>query len=114
MSSLFAFSQFEFGFLLGPPDGRFLVRDDPAADPEAVLVLSTLGAPQRRRLRGRRGAGVAAASPEPVPTSRATIVAPQPFGDERQAANWLADVRADGARRDDELARGLRTLNCAL
>ena len=42
--------QLEFGFLLGPPDGRYLVR--PAADAlvESVLVLSTLGAPQRARL----------------------------------------------------------------
>ena len=71
--------QLEFGFLLGPPDGRYLVR--PAADAlvESVLVLSTLGAPQRARLGARRPRPVEAAEPEPVPTARATVVSTTPL-----------------------------------
>lgn len=115
MSSLFAFVQLEFGFLLGPADGRFIVRSDPGADAGAVLVLATLGAPPRRRPRGRRGrAAIEAAAPEPVPTSRATVVAAEPFDDERRAADWLADARGDGDATDRELARALRTINRAL
>ena len=62
----FPFVQFEFGFLLGPHDGRYLRRRGPDAEPEHVVVLRTLGAPQRRLLgrrrakaveRGRGGAG---------------------------------------------------------
>ena len=48
-SPLFGFVQLEFGFLLGPGDGRYMVRDDPSVEPEVVLVLSTLAAPERRR-----------------------------------------------------------------
>ena len=56
-ADFFGFVQLEFGFLLGPPDGRYLVRDGRANSANAILVLRTLGAPQRRRLPGaRRGA----------------------------------------------------------
>ena len=38
---------------LGPPDGRYLLRAprrSPGAPPTHVLVIATLGAPERRRL----------------------------------------------------------------
>ena len=98
--------QLEFGFLLGPPDGRYLVR--PAADAlvESVLVLSTLGAPQRARLKGSRLRSTSAAEPEPVPTARATIVSPTPLS---APDTWLADLD-----RDAEVDGGLAVLNRAL
>jgi hypothetical protein len=71
--------QLEFGFLLGPPDGRYLTRLRPGGPTEAVLVLATLGSPERRRLARRRARAVKAADPEPGPTSRATVVRPEPF-----------------------------------
>ena len=64
----FPFVQFEFGFLLGPHDGRYLRRPEPDAEPERVVVLRTLGAPQRRLLGRRRPKGVEGAEAEPGPT----------------------------------------------
>jgi hypothetical protein len=113
-SPLFGFVQLEFGFLLGPGDGRYMVRDDPGAEPEVVLVLSTLAAPERRRLRGRKGRVVEQASPEAVPTSRATVVHTDPFATPDHAEVWLSAVRDDAKRRDAELDRALTTLNGAL
>lgn len=87
--------QFEFPWALGPADGRYVVRDPAgAADapPSHVLVLATLGAPERRRLRDRRRAGARVGrepSPAPVTTARATVVdaAPVPA---TEAERWLA------------------------
>ena len=113
-SPLFGFVQLEYGFLLGPGDGRYMVRDDPGEEPETVLVLSTLAAPERRRLRGRKGRSVEQATPEPVPTSRATVVRTEPFPTPGHAEVWLSAVRDDPERRDVELGRALATLNGAL
>ena len=41
---LFLFIQLEFPWALGPPDGRYLLRAPPDAEPEHVVVLGTLGA----------------------------------------------------------------------
>lgn len=113
-SPLFGFTQLEFGFLLGPGDGRYMVRDDPEQRPEIVLVLSTLAAPERRRMRGRRGRAIDAASPEAVPTSRVTVVRTEPFATADHADVWLSAVRGDEQRRTDEFDRALATLNAAL
>jgi hypothetical protein len=55
-----------------------------------VLVLTTLGAPERRLLGSRRPREVDRVEPALVPTSRATVVRPDPFDSEREAADWLA------------------------
>jgi hypothetical protein len=91
-----------------------MVRPGPEETPDAVLVLSTLGAPERRLLRGRRPQPVDEASPEPVPTSRATVVRPEPFGSRQEAAEWLAGLRGDDSATGVELERALRVLNRAL
>jgi hypothetical protein len=110
----FGFVQLEFGFLLGPPDGSYMARSSPDGPLDAVLVLGTLGAPERRRLRGRRARPVEETEPEPVPTSRATIVRPEPFGSRDEAARWLSDLRADDSAMESVLDGALRTLNRAL
>ena len=91
-----------------------MVRSGPEERLEAVLVLSTLGAPERRRLRGRRPRPVDEAEPEPVPTARATVVRPEPFGSREEAAAWLASVRGDEDAARAALADAVRTLNRAL
>jgi hypothetical protein len=81
----------------------------PSADAlvEAVLVLSTLGAPERRRFKRRRPEAVTEAEPEPVPTSRATIVRSAPFASAEEAADWLAGLRSGSAgERGGESALG--------
>lgn len=76
---------------------------------ESVLVLSTLGAPERRRLGGRRPRPVESAEPEPVPTSRATVVRAAPFPSPAAAEDWLA-----GAELEAEVNSGIAVLNRAL
>lgn len=100
--------------MLGPADGRFLVRCSAQAGPERVLVLSTLGAPQRRLLGGRRGHRLTEAGAEPVPTTRATLVWPEPFADRRAAEAWLAGVRRDAAEAEAERRAALDVVNRAL
>lgn len=111
---IFGFVQFEFGFLLGPSDGRYLARSDPQAQAEVVLVLTTLGAPARSWVRGRRGTTTKEAGPEPVPTNRATVVRTEPFPTLGHAESWLSAVRDQDTRRDEELERAQDLLNHAL
>jgi len=111
---VFGFVQFEFPLLLGPPDGRFLVRSRPGADPERVLVLSTLGAPQRRLLGRRRGRRLTTAEIEPVATTRATVVNAEAFADRRAAEAWLARVRKGADEADAETRQALQIINRAL
>jgi hypothetical protein len=74
---------------------------------EAVLVFGTLGAPER----ARKPRSVDEAAPEPVPTSRATVVRPSPLD---SPAEWLAALRADKEALDLELSAALAMLNRAL
>lgn len=89
----FRFVQFEFPWALGPADGRYVVREAASgadAAPTHVLVLTTLGAPERRRLRRRRRRPIAPEpAPVPVTTTRATVVDAEPVAQEA-AKRWLA------------------------
>jgi Fe2+ transport system protein FeoA len=98
----------EVPWALGPPDGRYLVRGDGA--PTHVLVLATLGAPERRELarKGQRNAPPEP-YPSPVTTGRATVIGVgAPFENKERAAGWLS-----GAGEED-LAADLAVLNHAL
>src|SRR5207253_472011 len=113
----FAFVQFEFGFLLGPPDGRYVSRPGSADDePEHVIVLRTQGAPQRGVFRGRvprrRGEGEV----EAVPTARVSVVRAEPFGSREEADAWLGGLRGEKGSLEDEAARSnspARSSSCA-
>ena len=107
----FPFVQFEFGFLLGPPDGRYLRRENVDSEPERVLVLRTLGAPQRRLIGGRRPRAAKDGDAAAVPTSRATVVRVRDLDDPDA---WLDALRQDGDRLDEELGRAEREVNLAL
>jgi hypothetical protein len=113
-TQLFAFAQMELPWQLGPPDGRYLLRDstDPDAPPAHVLVFATLGAPESRRLaQHRRAPRELQAQPGPaaVSTGRATVIdVGRPLGEFQQAHSWLE--RAGEA----ELEQGFEVLNRAL
>ncbi len=83
------------------------MRSETDAAVEAVLVLGTLGAPARTR----RPRSVDGAEPEPVPTSRATVVRPHPSD---APAAWLAELRADQETLDGEVTAAFAVLNRAL
>jgi hypothetical protein len=73
-----------------------------AGEPEYVLMLEVLGAPQRRLLARRKPRRAAPEpAPEPVPTTRATLVGATPFDTQGAAETWLAradlDLEADTA-----------------
>jgi hypothetical protein len=91
-----------------------MVRGPDSEELDAILVLGTLGAPQRRLLSGRRGRSLEEAEPEPVPTSRATVVRPEPFASADAAGAWLAELRGDADRADEELGEAVALLNRAL
>jgi hypothetical protein len=109
---VFSFVQFEFPWPLGPADGRYVMRPGPKEPPAHVLVLRTLGAPERRRLRGRRPRR-AEPEPEPTPvaTTRATLIDAPPLEGEDAAARWLAEARKEP---EERLAEGVRAVNRAL
>ncbi|MBA2764445.1 MAG: hypothetical protein H0U42_07125, partial [Thermoleophilaceae bacterium] len=106
----FGYAQFEFGFLLGPDDGRYLVRTADGA-PQLVVVLETLGAPPRHRHKARRSKRVRSIEVEPVPTVRATIVGTEPFKDQAAAGAWLSRVGGDLDAGLALLAAAARDLN---
>ncbi len=112
MTDLFSFVQVEFPWQLGQADGRYLVRAPGDADgpPSHVVVLATLGAPERRRLASRRRRDAEPGPPPaPVATTRATIIdVGEPLAGEAAARAWL------DAAGEDELAAGLALLNRAL
>jgi hypothetical protein len=109
-SRVFRFVQIEVPWPLGPDDGRYVVRRHAGEQPEHVLVVATLGAPERRRLGGRR-ARPADPEPDPTPvaTGRATVIPATPFASLDEAARWLSGV--DG---EAEAAGALAVLNRAL
>jgi hypothetical protein len=90
------------------------VRDDADSPIVAVLVLGTLGAPERHWLRDRRPRELDTVVPEPVPTSRASVVSSEPFESREAATAWLDELRRDSDARDAELGRALAILNRAL
>jgi hypothetical protein len=112
--SLFRFCQVELPWPLGPPDGRYLLRQPGAAPnsaPVHVIVFATLGAPQRHRLAARRRQHQAQAEPEPMPvsTGRATVIdVGAPLTSPAEARGWLA------AAGEDDLQTGIVVLNRAL
>jgi hypothetical protein len=79
-----------------------------------VIVLSTLGAPQRRMLKGRKPTAVTEAEPEPVPTARATLIAAEAFESKEEADAWLESMRADDDATTEEVDAAVRRLNDVL
>lgn len=109
--ALFGFVQVELPWVLGPADGRYVVRGH-AGQPEYVLVIRTLAAPVRRGRPGRRRAR----RPEPVaPTSapatavatRATLIGARPLTEPGE--RWMRSANLPA-----EADRGVAVLNRVL
>jgi hypothetical protein len=114
----FTFVQFEFAHPLGPADGRYLRRPAAGEEPLWVIVLRTLGAPQRRAMgerRKRKPAPVEAAEqPAAVPIARATLIRPEPLDSVDAAVGWLALMRGDEDARGAEVGAAVRELNAVV
>jgi hypothetical protein len=78
-----------------------------------VLVVGTLGAQQRRWLRGRR-AHRAQPAPTPVTITRATLIAARPFDGERRADAWLRERTGQRERGEEEARAAVAVLNRVL
>ena len=104
----FGFVQAEFPWPLGPDPGRYVLRSAHGTDPTAIVVVATLGAPERRMLKRRR-ARTAEPEPEPTPvaTTRATVI--PTAGAPADPARWFADLSP--AQDEDEVDRCLAILN---
>jgi hypothetical protein len=113
-SRRFRFVQFEFPWALGPEPGRHTIREQLGEPPSHVLVVGVLGAPERHRLLARRRRRSVEAAPEPAPepvvTSRATLVDTSALDGYEAAAAWLAGADLD-ALAGDALVRLNRALH---
>ncbi len=110
-SRRFLFVQFEFPWVLGPEPGRYTIRERLGEPPAHILVLATLGAPERRLLRSRRPREAAPEPPPaPVPTTRATLVDTRVLDGREAAERRLRDADAE-ALAADALARLNRVLH---
>ncbi len=111
-SRRFLFVQFEFPWVLGPEPGRYTIRERLGEPPAHILVLRTLGAPERRLLPARRRARDAPAEPPPapVPTARATLVDTLALQGREAAEQRLRDTNAE-VLATDGLARLNRVLH---
>ena len=95
---LFTFVQMEIPWELGPADGRYLLRKLDGlreSEPEHVVVLSTLGAARKSRLRRRSRTRPTDPEPAPVAVARATVVDPVSLSSEGQAKAWLGELDPD-------------------
>jgi hypothetical protein len=82
-----------------------------------VIVLGTVGAPQRRLFgrASRKGTVVdAAEGGRPVPVARATLIHAEPLGSPDEGERWLARLRDDADALDAEVDAALRELNAVL
>jgi hypothetical protein len=110
----FPFVQFEFAFLLGPADGRYVVRDEAGGEPERVVVLTTVGAPRRTRLRRRPRGVEPGGDPAPVPTARATVIGLERLASDEEGARWLDALARDEGALATHAAVAARELNALL
>jgi hypothetical protein len=96
-SARFRFVQLELPWILGPQDGRYVLRGH-AGEAAQVLVVATVGtAPRRGRRRWRHAP--AEPPPERVATTRVTLIEAVPLDGDRAAAAWLAGADLEAQAR---------------
>ena len=87
------------------------MRGGPDGTPQSVIALRTLGAPERRMIGRKRPRKVGEAEPEPVPTSRVTLIAADPFASSLEAEAWLGALKSDRDALVEEARLGTAELN---
>ena len=81
----------------------------------AVVVFAALHSERSSRTRRRPSRLPAGAvQPEPVPITRVTVIAAEPFEDESSARDWLEQCRGRGEVGGDEIAEALVQVNRAV
>lgn len=107
---IFGFLQAELPFELGPPDGRFPLREEPDGEIAGIVVLSTLrathSAPRGSRMGRSRRDAVQSPEPATVPLTRATVIDVQRLAEGSDAEDWLRGLDAER-----EQLRAFATLN---
>ena len=114
--ALLPFVQFELPGRIGPAAGRYLRRGvDGDAEANEVIVVKMIGAPRSRgRLRRGRPQAVKNADATPLPLTRITIARPEPFADAEVAGQWVERTCRSEETSEEEINRGLRSLNALL
>lgn len=112
---LFGFVQLELPGTPGLPDGRHLVRAmgdaEGGGEPEAVIVVATIGAPRRGLLNRRRPIpATPEPPPQPLPVAKITVIEADGLGDEKSAKAWMKAAADSG----EALERGVGRINRAL
>ena len=81
-----------------------------------MIVFAALHSERSSRSRGRRPGRLppGAVQPEPIPITRVTVIAAEPFGDEGSARDWLERCRGRGEAGGDEIADALAHVNRAV
>ena len=122
----FPIVQLEFTHALGPPAGRYTVREDApsgngaapgAAGSADVLVIQVEGAPpaRRRLLRSRVRAAKPGATPAEVPIVVATLVkGTSALAGRAEGDALLAELHDGGSRAEQWVAEGLAVVNRAI
>jgi hypothetical protein len=109
---VFRFVQWEIAGLLGPRDGRYVVRSHAGMAAEHVVVIAREAADPGRR-RGRRARSVAPVqSVSGAPVTRATVIEANASASDTDAEEWLA--RAAGPEAEATVATALDVLNRAI
>ena len=80
-------------------------------EPVRIIVLRSLGAPERRRLRRRRPRPGDEEAAAPVSTTRVTLASAPPLPSSTQAAQWLSRMRSSRDACAAEVTDAVRDLN---
>ncbi len=114
---VFPFLQLELPGELGLDEGRYLVREQADGEAEAVLVVTTVGAPPKRTrwsYRRERPTDAGEGGAEPMTATRLTVVQSRRRMEPDEAKAWLGEMKKEREARDDFIAEGVTILNRAI
>ncbi len=113
----FPFLQLELPGETGLDVGRYLIRPAPEAEPEAVLVVTTIGAPPKRTrffTRKPRPTDAGEDVPEALTATRLSAVQSRRPMSATEAAEWLAGLKGNTEGLSSFIDEGVTMLNRAI